>query len=195
MTAAPLPLFADLRDRPVLVVGGGVAAARKVEALRRAGARIRVGAPALAPALQAAATAGTVEWLAGHFDPAWLDTPAWLVIAATGDRAVDREVARLAHAQCRLVQVLGDPEASSFHLPLVIERGALQVALSSGGQAPVVTRHLRRWLESLLDHSWGGLVALFARRDAAIRARYPEPPARRRFFAAQLAGPLPEAQL
>jgi len=184
-------LFADLRDRPVLVVGGGQVAARKVEALLHAGARVRVGAPALGPALHAAAEAGTIEWLRGGFHPGWLDTPAWLVVAASGERAIDRDVARAAHAQCRLVQVVGDPQASSFHLPLVIERGALQIALSSGGHAPAVARHLRRWLESLLDHSWGGLVALFARRDAAIRARHPDAPARRRFLDAQLAVPLP----
>ena len=191
MTAAPLSMFADLRDRPVLVVGGGLAAARKVEALREAGARIRVGAPRLDPALRAAVSAGTLEWLPGRFEPAWLDTPAWLVVAATGDRAVDLEIARLAHAQCRPVHVVGDPAASSVHLPRAIRRGALQVAISSGGQAPAVSRHLRRWMESLLDHSWGGLVALFGHRDAAIRARHPDPSARRRFLDAQLSGPLP----
>ncbi|MGJ4730159.1 precorrin-2 dehydrogenase/sirohydrochlorin ferrochelatase family protein [Luteimonas sp. SDU101] len=81
-TARLFPLFADLRGRAVLVVGGGAVAARKVEALAGTGAQVRVGAPALSPALAALAAEGGIQHLPGRFDTSWLDG-AWLAIAAT----------------------------------------------------------------------------------------------------------------
>ncbi|NUS39861.1 MAG: siroheme synthase, partial [Lysobacter sp.] len=84
---APLyPLFARLDGRPVLVVGGGAVARRKVVTLREAGARVTVGAPALEPELARQAGDGVIVHRAGWFDAAWLDD-AWLVVAATDDRA------------------------------------------------------------------------------------------------------------
>ena len=69
MSPALFPLFADLRGRPVLVVGGGAVAERKVQALRHAGAKVRVGAPDLTPALRQAAGDDAIEWWAGEFEP------------------------------------------------------------------------------------------------------------------------------
>lgn len=191
MTAALFPLFADLRDRPVLVVGGGTVAERKTAALLRAGARPLVGAPALTPGLQRWAEAGRLRWRAGEFEPAWLDEPVWLVIAATDDDRINRAVATAAEARQLLANVVDDAELSSFQVPARVERGSLQIAISSGGGAPMVARHLRRQLETLLDDSWGALVELFARQRGRIRAAFPELGLRRRFFERQLAGPLP----
>jgi len=191
VTAALFPLFADLRDRPVLVVGGGTVAERKIEALRRAGAQVRVVAPTATPALRQQARSGQIDWQAEPFSPHWLGEPVWLVIAATGDSAVNQAVYEAAQSHGVFCNVVDDAQRSSFQVPAVVERGALQIAISSGGGAPMVARHLRRWLESLLDDSWGHLVALFSRHRAGIRARFPDTGARRRFFEEQLAGALP----
>lgn len=188
---APLfPLFADLRRRPVLVVGGGAVAERKTEALLRAGALPRVGAPALTAGLSAWVQAGRVEWLPGEFREDWLEG-VWLAIAATGDAAVNQAVAEAAHARRLLANVVDDAESSSFQVPAVVDRGALQVAISSGGGAPMLARHLRERLETLLDESWGDLAELFARQRERIRARFPQAGERRRFFESLLAGPVP----
>ena len=82
MSPPLLPIFADLRDRDVLVVGGGAVARRKVEALLEAGARVTVGAPVLEPALADWHAGGRIAHRPGRFEPDWLDA-AWLVIAAT----------------------------------------------------------------------------------------------------------------
>src|SRR3546814_13859037 len=84
------PLFADLRGRPVLVVGGGAVALRKAEALLAAGASVSVGAPRLVSGLQALAAESRVVHVAGSFPPRWLD-PLFPVVAATADAVVTRE--------------------------------------------------------------------------------------------------------
>jgi len=189
--SAPLfPLFADLRGRRVLIVGGGPVAERKTDALLHAGARPRVGAPGLTPRLRAWHEEGRIDWIPGRFDVHWL-AGAWLVVAATGDKAVNRAVAAAAEARHVLANVVDDAALSSFQVPAIVERGPLQVAISSGGGAPMLARHLRRQLETLLDDSWSSLADLFTRQRQRIRQRFPQPAARRRFFEKLLAGPLP----
>lgn len=190
MTAPLFPLFADLRDRAVLVVGGGAVAERKVEALLQAGALPVVGSPDLTRALRTWREAGRIRWLAGEFHPDWLDK-AWLVIAATDDAAVNRAVATAAEARRIFANVVDDAELSSFHVPAIVQRGPLQVAISSGGGAPMLARHLRRQLETLLDDSLGTLAELLTRNRERIRVRFPDLGLRRRFFETLLAGPLP----
>jgi len=114
----------------------------------------------------------------------------WLAIAATDVAAVNRAVAEAGAARRIWVNVVDDVESSGFQVPAVVHRGPLQVAISSGGAAPMLARHLREKLETLLDESLGSLAELLARRRDAIRRRFPSLPARRRFFERLLAGPL-----
>ena len=190
MTAPLFPLFADLRDRAVLVVGGGAVAERKVEALLQAGALPLLVSPVLNEKLQAWHDAGRIRWQVGEFHEASLDE-AWLVIAATDDHAVNRKVYEAATARRILANVVDEAELCSFHSPAVVQRGPLQIAISSGGGAPMLARHLRRQLETQLDESLGTLAELLTRQRDAIRARFPDLGLRRRFFETLLAGPLP----
>ncbi|TYT26938.1 uroporphyrinogen-III C-methyltransferase [Luteimonas viscosa] len=183
------PLFADLRERTVVVVGGGAVAARKVEALLGTGARIVVGAPTLDPALAVLAAAGEVEHLPAEFTPAWLDE-AWLAIAATDDAGVNRAVAEAGEARRVWVNVVDDTALARVHLPARVERGPLQIAISSGGGAPMLARLVREQLETRFDESFGALAALLTRHRERIRARWPDTAARRRAFERLLAGPL-----
>ena len=190
--AAPerlFPLFADLRGRAVLVVGGGSVAARKVEALAGTGARIRVGAPSLDAPLAALAATGGIEHLAGRFEERWLDG-AWLAIAATDDAQLNRAVAEAGDARGIWVNVVDDAALARVHLPARVERGPLQIAISSGGGAPMLARLVRERLEAQFDASFGALATLLARHRHRIVARWPEPGARRRAFERLLAGPL-----
>ncbi|SCB03744.1 uroporphyrinogen-III C-methyltransferase [Xanthomonas translucens] len=103
MSPAPIALYPDLRERPVLVIGGGAAAERQVRALLAAGATPRLGAPTLTAALQAWAETGRVQWLRGRFDPAWLEAVCYL-IAASDEPAVNRLALQAAAAQRLLAQ-------------------------------------------------------------------------------------------
>ncbi|RDS80653.1 siroheme synthase CysG [Dyella psychrodurans] len=175
------PLFADLTDRPVLVVGGGDVAARKAAMLLRAGARVTVGAPMLGPELRELVQQGRVAYRAGAYQSEWL-AGVWLVIAATRSRPLNARIAADGHSQQRLVNVVDDPVLSSFQVPAVIDRSPLLVAISSSGTAPVLARRLRERIESLLDPALGPLLQLAQRYRARIRARHADLASRRRFY-------------
>ncbi len=179
------PAFLDLRGRPVLVVGGGAVARRKIAALLPTGAEVRVGAPALDPEVAALVEAGRIVHLDGRFENHWLDD-VWLVVAATDDADTNRAVAEAAHARRIWANVVDDAPLCSFQVPARIERGPLQIAISSGGGAPMLARHLRERLETELDESLGALGTLLVRHRRRIRAQIPDTGARRRFFDAVL---------
>lgn len=187
---APLfPLFADLRGRKVLVVGGGPVARRKVEALLDAGARVVVGAPSLEPGLAAWVAAGRVIHVRGSFLPAWLDD-AWLAIAATNDATTNRAVATAARSRRVWTNVVDDTALSHFHVPARVQRGPLQIAISSGGGAPMLARLVREQLETQFDDAWGALAELLGRHRDKIRERWPSLARRRHGFARLLDGQL-----
>jgi uroporphyrin-III C-methyltransferase / precorrin-2 dehydrogenase / sirohydrochlorin ferrochelatase len=175
------PLFADLTDRSVLVVGGGDVAARKAAMLLRAGARVTVGAPLLGPELRELAQQGRITYRAGAYQSDWQEG-VWLVVAATRSRQLNIRIAADGHARQRLVNVVDDPGLSSFQVPAVIDRSPLLVAISSGGTAPMLARRLRERIESLLDPALGSLLQLAQRYRARIRARYADLASRRRFY-------------
>ena len=188
--APPLfPVFLDLRGKIVFVVGGGAVAKRKVASLVEAGAEVWVGAPELDESLRELALSGHIRYLEGSFEPAWLDSSAiWLVIAATDLRDVNEQVAHAATARRIWVNVVDDIELTAFHMPARVERGPLQIAISSGGAAPMLARHVRETLETQFDDAYGALAQLFQALRSQIRGAFPDLTRRRAFFDACLQG-------
>lgn len=185
------PLFADLGGRVVLVVGGGAVAERKVRALLNCGAQVRVGALRLTRALRTWAEAGRLTHLDGPFQDDWL-AAAWLVVAATNDRALNARIKAAADVRRILTNVVDDPMLSSFQVPAVVDRAPLTIAISSGGAAPVLARRLRERMESLFDPALGPLARLARDHRSAIRQAYPDHGARRRFYDWLYDGPVLE---
>lgn len=183
------PIFADLKDRLVLVVGGGAVAERKTLSLLEASAEVLVGAPELTPALAALAAEGRIRHLSGCFDPAWLDE-VWLAVAATDDRETNAAVSEAAAVRRIFSNVVDDPELSSFQVPSIVDRSPVIVAISSSGVAPVLARRIRERIESLFDHTLGQLAGLAASYRKRIRASHPDLGARRRFYDWLLDGPV-----
>lgn len=184
------PLFADLTGREVLVVGGGEVAVRKIDALLQAGAVVHVNAPALHPLLEGWLAAGRLQRRKGVFDPAWIED-AWLLVVATDDGGFNAELAAQAAARRTLANVVDDARLSTFQVPAVIDRAPLQLAISSGGAAPMLARRLRERLELQLDPSLGALAGLFAAHRDRIRERLPDLAERRRWFDAVIDGTVP----
>jgi uroporphyrin-III C-methyltransferase/precorrin-2 dehydrogenase/sirohydrochlorin ferrochelatase len=181
------PLFADLSGRAVLVIGGGEVAERKIAALVAAGAQVTVNAPALTRQLQQWVDEGCIAHRADAFQETWLDR-VWLVVAATSERELNALVATLAGLRRIFVNVVDDMALSSFHVPAVIDRSPLTIAISSGGDAPMLARLLRERLEALLDQSLGSLASLAARLRQRVRKQLPDMAARRRYYEQLFAG-------
>ena len=181
------PLFADVAGRAVSVVGGGEVAARKTAALLAAGARVCVGAPELHVQLAEWAARGRIRHVPGCFEDRWLDD-VWLAIAATDDALTNQRVADAAQARRIFVNVVDDAQRSTFHVPAIVDRSPLIVAISSGGSAPMLARWVRERLEIVLDHAIAPLASLLERKRSAIRARHRDVGSRRRFYDRLLRG-------
>lgn len=143
------PLFLDLQDRPVLLVGAGQVATQKLAALQTAGADITVVAPDASDVIAQAAARGELRWHCRRVDAADLDG-VYLVIAATADHAVNAEVAKAAAARRVFVNAVDDPPAATAYAAAQIVRGGVTVAISSGGRAPALSRLLREVIEQIL---------------------------------------------
>lgn len=151
------PGFLNLRDRLVLVAGGGENAARKIRLLAKAGARIRVIAPDFNPEIRSLVAEGTAEHHA-EFVPALLDGVR-LVISAYGD-ARDEGVAAAAQQRGLLVNVVDRADLSDFTVPAIVERGDITIGISSNGTAPLLLGRIRAQIEALLPARLGDVAAL-----------------------------------
>jgi uroporphyrin-III C-methyltransferase/precorrin-2 dehydrogenase/sirohydrochlorin ferrochelatase len=186
------PLFADLVDRRVLVVGGGAVAERKTRALLDTGARIVVRAPTVTDGLKTLAGERRIAWQRAEFTPDALEG-AWLAIAATGFGGLNRRISETAEARHIWVNVVDDAALSGFHVPAVVDRAPLQVAVSSGGQAPTLTTAVRARIEQLLDDSLGPLASLLGRWRERIKRALPDAAKRREFYRRVLVGNVAQA--
>ncbi|KJG35091.1 sirohydrochlorin ferrochelatase [Photobacterium angustum] len=154
-----LPIFADLKRRPCLVVGGGDSAWRKTRMLLKAGADVRVIAPRLNADFTAALASQQIKLVGENFSPSDLDG-IFLAIAATERKAINALVYQSAN-QCQvLVNVVDDTQRCSFIIPSIVDRSPIIVAISSSGQAPVLARLLREKLEALLPQHLGRMATI-----------------------------------
>jgi uroporphyrin-III C-methyltransferase / precorrin-2 dehydrogenase / sirohydrochlorin ferrochelatase len=182
------PVFFDLTDLKVLVVGGGDVALRKVALLERSGAAITLVAPEVLPELEARAAAGKISLRVREFVADDLDG-ARLVIVATSRRAVNRWIATLSEARGIPVNVVDDREASRFIVPAIIDRDPVLVAISTGGTSPVLARRLRERLEAAIPKKIGELALWLRALRHGARRRLRDTNARRRFFENIVDGP------
>jgi precorrin-2 dehydrogenase / sirohydrochlorin ferrochelatase len=166
VTRFDYPVYLDLRDVPVLVVGAGPVAARKVAGLAAAGAQVRVVAPSVSPSLDRAHVA---ELRQREFEPADLDGVR-LVVTAPGSATVDASVAAVAAAAGLWVNAADQPADCSFILPAIARHGPLTVAVSTDGSSPALARRLRDHAATLLTDDVAALATELAARRAAVRA-------------------------
>ena len=188
------PVFMNIRERACLVVGGGAVAARKADLLVKAQARVVVVAPELSGEMARLLDQGKVAHLPGTFSAALIHQQA-LVIAATDDARVNRRVHDVCVARNIPVNVADAPALCTFVLPAIIDRAPVTIAISSGGQAPVLARWLRARLESLIPASLGTLAELMGQFRECVRRRFPTTRARRLFWEDALDSAVSEAAL
>ncbi|MEE1883197.1 siroheme synthase CysG [Pseudomonas soli] len=189
-----LPLFHKLQGGRVLVVGGGEIALRKARLLADAGAALRVVAPEVDSQLAAMAREGGGEVLVRGYQAPDLDG-CRLVIAATDDSALNAQVSAEAQARSLPVNVVDAPALCTVIFPAIVDRSPLVVAVSSGGDAPVLARLIRARLEAWIPSAYGELAGLAARFRHKVKALYPDVNQRRSFWETVFQGPIAERQL
>jgi len=186
-----LPVFLLVRDKPCLVVGGGDVAVRKAEMLQRAGAQVTVVSPEINERLAAACSAGRMRHVAARFSAEHLDGMT-VAVAATDDEGVNQQVAREAQRRRVPVNVVDRPALCTFVFPSVIDRSPIVVAVSSAGASPVLARHLRAKLETIIPASYGRLAELARRFRDRVKQKFARIADRRRFWEQVLEGPIAE---
>ena len=156
-----LPIFVDMRDRPAVVVGGGVVAARRAEFLVRSGARVSVFAPELSEDFYELRAKPNFRHVARDLEPEDLRGCALCFIAVEDERLMvtAQQIARNAGA---LVNVADRPRLCDFIMPSIVDRSPLVIAISTGGAAPILGRMLKARLESQIPAAYGRLAHLMS---------------------------------
>jgi siroheme synthase-like protein len=154
VAAVLLPLFLRLEGRRALVVGAGLVAEKKIAELVAARADLIVVAPLATDTVAALASEGAIVWERRRFEEGDLDG-AWLVMAATGDAAVQRRIADGCAARRVFCVAIDDIDNASAYSAAVVRRAPFTIAISSSGESPAVARLLREILEQVLpDAEW-----------------------------------------
>ena len=185
-----LPMFARLEGRPVLLVGGGEVALRKARLLSDAGGQLRVVAPEVRGELTALAGEGRVH-LRGY-DSADLQGVA-LVIAATDDEPLNARISAEAQALGIPVNVVDAPALCSVIFPAIVDRSPLIVAVTSGGDAPVLARLIRAKIETWIPSTYGQLASLAKKFRERVKQLFPDVQQRRVFWEDVFQGQIAES--
>jgi len=184
------PIFIDLKNQPCLIVGGGPVALRKIRLMISAGAKITVVAPEICTDLEAE-FGHQIQHLTRCFEDK--DILGYrLITAATNDPKVNKHVSALAQAINIPVNVVDKPGLCSFITPSIVDRSPVVIAISTGGDAPVLARILRAKLEALIPSTYGRLAATMGQYRDAVKRALPEERDRRIFWEKVVRGPIAE---
>jgi len=160
------PLFLDLANQPVVVIGAGGVATRKVRTLLAAQARVTVISPEAKATIRRLVRSKRIRWVRRPYRRGDL-RGASLAIAATNDPVVNESVCAEAKRLRVLVNCIAPPSAGNFIVPSLVRRGGISLAISTGGASPAFAKRLRRDLDRFLGH---GYPELLKRMSAARRA-------------------------
>ena len=153
------PIFVKIENRNIVVIGGGSVAERKVMTLLRFGARVRVVSPEVTDSLASLAEEGKIEWTKRSYETGDLHD-ALLAFCTCGVVKVDNQVHEEAKRENCLLNVADVPDTCDFFLPSFMQRGRLQIAVSTNGSACTEAKNIRKHLEEEYDETWEAYLDL-----------------------------------
>lgn len=149
MEKAYFPLFVDISEKSILVVGGGKIAARRANTLLAFAEKITVIAPALEEELELAVKQGRIKWIRRKWEESDIAGQD-LVLAVTDDREVNDQIWKLCRGPGILVNVADDKDKCDFFFPGIIRQDDVVIGISSGGKAPGLVKKIREKLAVLM---------------------------------------------
>lgn len=161
------PIYVDIRDKKCVVVGGGDVAYRKAVSLKEAGAQVVVISPDFSKDFL---KEESITMLRQKYEERCLEG-ATLIIAATNDKEINQRVWEEARRHGLLVNVVDQPELCNFIVPSVVNRGELQISISTGGASPAFARRLRQELENHFGPEYGEFVELLSKMRSEARSQ------------------------
>lgn len=177
-----------LAKRPCLVAGGGAVAQRKIRALLKAGAVVTCLADRATPFIQKLAQCRKITFVRRRIlrpaDVLPFLKGMTLVIAATSSREVNRMISRECLRNNLLINVVDDLELSNFIVPAVVRRGALNLAISTGGRSPELAKRIREKLEKIFGCEYRAFMDFMAEEREKILSRIPDRGKRKKVFRA-----------
>jgi uroporphyrin-III C-methyltransferase/precorrin-2 dehydrogenase/sirohydrochlorin ferrochelatase len=188
------PVFLDLKNRCCLLVGGGDVATRKGRLLAKAGAVLRVVALDVSGELRELVNTSGGELFEREYQAQDLQGCV-LAIAATSIESLNKRISADAQALHLPVNVVDSPALCTYITPAIIDRSPLVIAVSSGGEAPVLARLVRAKLETLIPASYGRLAQVSSQWRDRIKMRFDDGDSRRKFWEKILQGPAAELMM
>jgi len=153
------PIFLDLNNQNVIVVGGGEVAERKIKNLLIYGCTIYISSPHLTPHLQQLVAAKKIYHIPDESLDTYIDT-GFMVIAATDDAEVNSKIASQAKKHGLLINTVDQPKDCNFIMPSIVKRGNLQIAISTAGKSPALAKKIRKELQNTFPPEYDLLTEL-----------------------------------
>ena len=175
------PAFLKLDGRRVVVIGGGTLAASKIDGLLQANARVRVISPAINAELAGLVRTRAIEWLPKFFSPEDLQG-VFLVITATSRRDVNAAVYQEADRRGILCNAVDDVENCHFYYGSIVQRGDLQIAVSTNGKSPALAQRLRKELEQQFGPEYATWLEWLGAAREVLRSQSHEAKATKRWL-------------
>jgi precorrin-2 dehydrogenase/sirohydrochlorin ferrochelatase len=166
------PVFLKLEGHKVLIVGGGLIAEQKIEAVLRSATDVTVVSPQITPRIRLWAHQGRIKYQAVTFRPG-MTHGYFLVISCTDSEETNRAVYQEAREFGALANAVDDPGYCDFYAPAVVNRGEFQIAISTNGNSPALSQYVRKKLENEFGPEYESWIAWLGRMRQAIRSALP----------------------
>jgi precorrin-2 dehydrogenase/sirohydrochlorin ferrochelatase len=166
------PIFLKLEGHKVLIVGGGIIAEQKIEAVLRSATDVTVVSPQITPRIRLWAHQGRIKYVALDFKQG-MTCGYFLVISCTDSEATNRAVYQEARESGALANAVDDPGYCDFYAPAVVSRGGFQIAISTGGNSPALSQHVRKQLEENFGPEYESWTAWLGRMREVMRKVLP----------------------
>ena len=166
------PFFMELSKQPVLLIGGGEVAERKLDLLLKANASVTIVSLEFTSYIEELFVNKNINPIKDYYNIKYLTSSSFaFVIAATNDESLNEQVAKDANDNKILVNVVDKPKICDFIFPSILERGPITVAVSTGGSSPVLARMLRTKLETMIPGAYGRLAKIVSENRIPVRKK------------------------